>query len=288
MNKPFEQVAVVGTGVLGTQIAMVAAYVGYKVSVYDTREGAFDDTYDKLFADLKAKVVNPFIPWDDWAKCKSRITFTTKIADALKDADLVVEAITEDVEAKRKVFKLMNENAPAKTIFATNSSSLPVSRMEDSSGRPERCINTHFYILLQGQNMADLMAGTKTLPEVMQKAEEWIRSLGLVPLKVKKEMLGFCFNSVWRAIKKQTLSMWANEVADFRDIDRAWRIFTVMKVGPFGLMDSVGLDTVYNIEMVYYSDSKDPKDKPPDALPGISPPGLFESEKIKLSQGESI
>ncbi|MGA2939494.1 MAG: 3-hydroxyacyl-CoA dehydrogenase NAD-binding domain-containing protein [Syntrophobacteraceae bacterium] len=216
------------------------------------------------------------------------MTFTTRIADALKDADLVVEAITEDVETKCKVFKLMNENAPAKTIFATNSSSLPVSRMGQSSGRPERCINTHFYLPLQGMNMADLMAGTKTLPDVMQKGEEWIRSLGVVPLRVKKEMLGFCFNSVWRAIKKQTLHIWANDVADFRDIDRAWRIFTVMKVGPFGLMDSVGLDTVYNIEMVYYSDSKDPKDKPPDALPGISPPGLFESEKIKLSQGESI
>jgi 3-hydroxybutyryl-CoA dehydrogenase len=266
MNKPFENVAVVGTGVLGTQIAMVAAYAGYKVSVYDIREGSFDDTYDKLLADLKAKVVTPLIPWDDWAKCRSRITFTTGIADALKDADLVVEAITENVEAKRRLFKLMNENAPAKTIFATNSSSLPVSRMEDSSGRPERCVNTHFYILLQGQNMADLMAGTKTLPEVMQKVEEWIRSLGLVPLRVKKEMLGFCFNSVWRAIKKQTLFMWANEVADFRDIDRAWRIFTGMKVGPFGIMDSVGLDTVHNIEMVYYNDSKDPKDRPPDAL----------------------
>ncbi len=265
MKKPFEHVAVVGTGVLGAQIAMVAAYAGYKVSVYDIREGAFDDTYDKLLADLKAKVVTPFIPWDDWAKCRSRITFTTGIADALKDADLVVEAITEDVEAKRKVFKLMNENAPAKAIFATNSSSLPVSRMEESSGRPERCVNTHFYILLQGQNMADLMAGTKTLPEVMQKVEEWIRSLGLLPLRVKKEMLGFCFNSVWRAIKKQTLFMWANEVADFRDIDRAWRIFTGMKVGPFGIMDSVGLDTVHNIEMVYYNDSKDPKDRPPDA-----------------------
>ena len=266
MKKPFENVAVVGTGVLGAQIAMVAAYAGYKVSAYDIREGAFDDTYDKLLADLKAKVVNPFIPWDDWAKCRSRITFTTRIADALKDADLVVEAITEDVEAKRRLFKLMNENAPARAIFATNSSSLPVSRMEESSGRPERCVNTHFYILLQGQNMADLMAGTRTLPEVMQKVEEWIRSLGLVPLRVKKEMLGFCFNSVWRAIKKQTLFMWANEVADFKDIDRAWRIFTGMKVGPFGIMDSVGLDTVHNIEMVYYNDSKDPKDKPPDAL----------------------
>ena len=74
--------------------------------------------------------------------------------------------------------------------------------MEESSGRPERCINTHFYDPLQGMNMTDLMPGTKTLPEVMEKGEEWIRSLGCVPLRVKKEILGFCFNSVWRAIKK--------------------------------------------------------------------------------------
>jgi 3-hydroxybutyryl-CoA dehydrogenase len=245
---------------------MLSANAGYKVNVYDTRENAFDETYDKLFADLKAKGVSPFIPWDRWAKCKSSIKFTTRIGDALKDVDLVVEATTEDVEIKRKVFKLMGENAPAKAIFATNSSSMPVSRMEDSSGRPERCINTHFYLPLQGMNMADLMAGTKTLPEVMQKGEEWIRSLGCVPLRVKKEILGFCFNSVWRAIKRQTLYMWGNGFVDFRDVDRAWQIFTKMKMGPFALMDAVGLDTVYNIEMVYYNESKDPKDNPPDAL----------------------
>jgi len=266
MKKPFEHVAVVGTGVLGTQIAMVSSYAGYKVCVYDTVDGAFDETYAKLYADLKAKGVNPFIPWDKWEECKKSIRFATNLGDALKDVDLVVEAITEEVEIKRKVFKLMNENAPAKAIFATNSSSLPVSRMEESSGRPERCINTHFYMPLQGMNMADLMAGTKTLPEVMQKGEEWIRSLGIVPLRVKKEMLGFCFNSVWRAIKKQTLYMWANDFVDFRDIDRAWRVFTGTKAGPFGLMDAVGLDTVFNIEMVYYNESKDPRDKPPDAL----------------------
>ena len=258
--------AVIGTGLLGTQIAMISAYAGYKVSVYDTREGAFNETYEKLYADLKSKNVNPYIPWDDWEKCKKDIQFTTDLSNALKDADFVVEAITEDLEVKRKVFKQMGEKAPAKAIFATNSSSLPVSRMEESSGRPERCINTHFYLPLQGMNMADLMAGTKTLPEVMQKGEEWIRSLGFVPLRVKKEILGFCFNSVWRAIKKQTLYMWGNDFVDFRDIDRAWQIFTGMKVGPFALMDTVGLDTVYNIEMVYYDESKDPKDKPPEAL----------------------
>lgn len=266
MNKPFERIAVIGTGLLGTQIAMVSAYAGYKVSVYDTKEGAFNETYDKLYADLKAKNVNPYIPWDDWGKCKNNIQFTTDLSNALEDTDFVVEAITEDVEVKRKVYKQLGEKAPAKAIFASNSSSLPVSRMEESSGRPERCINTHFYLPLQGMNMADLMAGTKTLPEIMQKGEDWIRSLGFVPLRVKKELLGFCFNSVWRAIKKQALYMWGNDFVDFRDIDRAWRIFTGMKVGIFALMDTVGLDTVYNIEMVYYNDSKDPKDKPPDAL----------------------
>jgi 3-hydroxybutyryl-CoA dehydrogenase len=160
----------------------------------------------------------------------------------------------------------MGDNAPAKTIFTSNSSSMPISKMEESSGRPERCINTHFYLPLQGMNMADLAPGTKTLPEVMDKGDAWIRSLNCVPLRVKKEILGFVFNNVWRAIKRQALYMWGNDFADFRDIDRAWRIFTGTKFGVFSLMDSVGLDVVYDIEMVYYNDSKDPKDKPPDAL----------------------
>ena len=268
MTQKIKKVAVIGAGHLGMQISMLSAYTGYKVSVYDTIAGAFDDTYKKLSTDLKAKGINPFIPWEHWEKCKAAINFTSDLGDALEDVDLVVEAITEELEVKRKVFKQMGENAPTQAIFASNSSSIPISRMEESSGRPERCINTHFYQPLAGMNMVDLMAGTKTLPDVMETGEEWIRSVGCVPLKVKKEILGFCFNSVWRAIKKQCLYMWANDFVDFRDIDRAWRVFTGMKVGPFALMDSVGLDTVYNIEMVYFNDSKDPKDKPPEALMG--------------------
>ena len=268
MSQKIKKVAVIGTGVLGTQISMLSAYAGYKVSVYDTIAGAFDDTYKKLSTDLKAKGINPFIPWEHWEKCKAAISFTNDLGYALNEVDLVVEAITEELEVKRKVFKQMGENAPTQAIFASNSSSIPISRMEESSGRPERCINTHFYQPLAGMNMVDLMPGTKTLPDVMKTGEEWVRSLGCIPLTVKKEILGFCFNSVWRAIKKQCLYMWANDFVDFRDIDRAWRVFTEMKEGPFALMDSVGLDTVYNIEMVYFNDSKDPKDKPPEALMG--------------------
>lgn len=266
MTKRIKKVAVIGTGLLGTQISMLSAYAGYQVSIYDVKENAFDETYKKLYSDLKEKGVRPFIPWSQWKRCKTSIHDTTHLGDALKDVDLVVEAVTEDLKLKRKVFKQMGEKAPAKAIFASNSSSLPISRMEQSSGRPERCINTHFYSLLRGTIMVDLMPGTKTLPEVMKTGEAWIRSLGCIPLTVKKESLGFCFNSVWRAIKRQCLYMWANDFVDFRNIDRAWQIFTGMKMGPFAMMDSVGLDTVYNIERVYYNESKDPKDKPPKAL----------------------
>ena len=266
MTQKIKKVAVIGTGLFGTQIAMLSAYAGYEVSVYDPREDAFNETYKKLYADFKAKGFDPFVPWNHWEKCKTAINFSTNLGDALNDADLAVEAVPEDLEIKREAFKQIGTNAPPKTIIGSNSSSLPISKMEQSSGRPERCINTHFYAPLQGMNLTDLMPGTKTLPEVMQTGEEWIRSLGCIPLRVKKETLGFCFNSVWRAIKKQCLYMWANDLVDFQDIDRAWCVFTKMKVGPFALMDSVGLDTVQNIEMVYYGESKDPKDKPPEAL----------------------
>ena len=109
MTQKIKKVAVIGTGLLGTQIAMLSAYAGYKVSAYDTLDGAFDDTYNKLCVDFKAKGFDPFIPWDQWEKCKTAIEFSTNLGDALKDADLVVEAVTEDLEVKREVFKQLGK-----------------------------------------------------------------------------------------------------------------------------------------------------------------------------------
>lgn len=114
--------------------------------------------------------------------------------------------------------------------------------------------------------MVDIMGGTVTTAETMDAGKEWIRSIGCVPLTVKKEILGFCFNRIWRAIKREALQIWAERFVDFRDIDRGWMIWTGMSQGPFGFMDAVGLDVVYDIEMVYYNESNDPKDFPPEAL----------------------
>jgi 3-hydroxybutyryl-CoA dehydrogenase len=190
----------------------------------------------------------------------------TDLGEAVKDADLVIESVPENRELKTAVFKELGEKAAVGAILATNSSSMPVSRFEEVSGRPERCLNIHFYFPLQGVNMVDLMGGTRTLPEVLKKGADWIRSIGFIPLTVNKELLGFCFNRVWRAIKRETLYMWGNGFVDFQDVERAWMVFTGMKEGPFALMDKVGLDVIWDIEMVYYNDSKDPKDHPPQAL----------------------
>jgi 3-hydroxybutyryl-CoA dehydrogenase len=266
MDKPLERVAVVGTGILGTQIAMLAVEAGYRVRAYDQREGAFDEAYSRIQSDLRRRKVTPLIPWDSWEACKKRVQQVMDFDTAVRDAQLVVEAVSEDLEIKNKIFTELGRKAPPGAILATNSSSIPVSRMETSSGRPERCLNIHFYFPLEGVNIVDIMSGTKTLPAVMEAALAWVRSIGCIPLRVNKEIFGFCFNRVWRAIKREALYMWANGFVDFRDTDRAWMAFTKMKEGPFALMDKVGLDVVYDIEMVYYRESNDPKDKPPDAL----------------------
>jgi len=114
--------------------------------------------------------------------------------------------------------------------------------------------------------MVDIMGGTMTLPDIMESGVAWVRSIGCIPLAVKKQIMGFCFNRIWRSIKREAPYMWANGFVDFRDIDRGWMIWTGMSLGPFGLMDSIGLDVVYDVEMVYYTDSKDPKDSPPPAF----------------------
>jgi 3-hydroxybutyryl-CoA dehydrogenase len=114
--------------------------------------------------------------------------------------------------------------------------------------------------------MVDLMGGTKTSKETMMTAEKWARDIGCIPIRVKKELLGFCMNRIWHSARIEALNMWANDYVDFETIDRAWMVFTGMPIGPFGMMDSIGLETVYNVHMMYYNEANDTSKKPPDKL----------------------
>ena len=261
-----KNVAVVGTGILGTQIAIQAACHQYKVTAYDIDDQAFARVLERLKMRMKNSSRKPTTPWAQMLKGARRVKKCKTLREAVAEADLVIEAVPEDLGLKRKVFRQLDLLSPEKALLATNSSSIPVSRIEKSTKRPEKCLNIHFYALDQGRNIVDVMGGTRTPAGTIKTGKDWVKSIGCIPLTVKKEILGFCFNRVWRAIKREALYMWAGGYVDFKDIDRGWMNWTGMSLGPFGLMDGVGLDVVYDIEMVYYRESGDPKDRPPKAL----------------------
>jgi len=262
MQRPLDRIAVVGTGTLGAQIVMLAANAGYQVKAFDVREKALDQTLRTV------KEIEMLVPKSNWAACKKRIQVATDLTEAVSDAELVIEVVPEILDLKRKVWSEIGSKSHTHAIIATNSSSIPVSRLEKYGNRPDKCLNIHFYI---GMPMADVMAGSKTSGEVLDIGTRWVRSMKLIPLIAKKEVLGFCFNRVWRAVKREALWMWAEGYVDFRDVDRAWMLFNGMKhgssaFGPFALMDRVGLDVIYDIEMFYFNESQDPRDFPPVAL----------------------
>lgn len=267
MNKKIEKVAIVGGGFMGIQIAIVAAkFAGNMVKIYDVNPEAFERAEKIREALLSSQVAAGKISEQDKTGIKERIAFFSELSAALAGADLVIEAVPEILELKRKVFADLDRLAPPGAILASNSSSMPVSRMEDATRRPEKVVNIHFYPPIEQKNIVDLMGGTRTSPEVLEIAEGWIRRLHCLPLKVRKELLGFCFNRVWHAARLEALKMWAGESVDFMDIDRAWMIFTGMPLGPFAMMDGIGLDVVLQVHRFYHEEYKDTFYRPPEAL----------------------
>ena len=253
MLEKISTVTIIGIGNLGKQIAEWSALHGYNVNIYDINSEGLIKFFDDISKKLKIGGAN------------GEIRQFNSISEAVKDADLVIEAVPEMLELKKQVFKDIDKHAPSHAIIATNSSSIPVSRIENSVKRKDKLLNLHFY-KLPDFPMADIARGTKTSEDTFNIGKKWLESIDITPLVLKKECLGFVFNRVWRAIKKECLKIWDGGYADIEDVDKAWKIFTNMKIGPFQFMDIIGLDVVLDIEMMYYKESGDPNDKPPQIL----------------------
>jgi 3-hydroxybutyryl-CoA dehydrogenase len=261
-----KKVSVLGAGTMGAQICVQIAKHGYDVRLHARHPERFQKTLGDIRRNLSGTGRIPQPVLEEWLKGAERVRLCGDLQEALGEADLVVEAVSENLELNRKMFAQMDSLAPRGAILSTTSSSLPISQVEDATQRPDRCLNLHFYQMPVRVNLVDIMGGTQTAADVMEAAKEFVQSIGCIPLVVKKETLGFCFVRILHATYQRTLSLWAGGYADFRDIDRGWMVFTDMPRGPFGIMDAVGLDVLYDLLMVYYGESKDPKDRPPQAL----------------------
>jgi len=257
MAKEIKNIGIVGAGFTGKQIAAQTALNNFIVKVYDMDPKVIEGAKKYITGVLKRK--HQF----DAVK---NVSYYSDLNEALEDVDLVIEAVPENLELKREVFSQIDNSAPAHAIIGTNSSSYPVSKIESAVKRKDKILNLHFYPPIPKRPMVDIMAGSETSEETFEMGKKWIEDIKCEPLVVNKECLGFVFNRIWHAVKKECLKIWDGGYADIETVDTAWKIFTGMKMGPFTTMDGVGLDVIYAVEKSYYNESGDPSDKPPDAL----------------------
>ena len=150
-----EKASVIGLGTLGTQIAIQAAHYGYEVKGYDQDPEVFQKTIQKVRGMMKFLGKNPTMPADEWEKAALKVKLARDMGEAVEGANLVIEAVPENLELKRKVFAQIDSLAPQDAFLATNSSSIPISRIESATQRPEKCLNLHFYQPAIGMNIVD-------------------------------------------------------------------------------------------------------------------------------------
>ena len=264
--EPKGRVCVVGAGFLGTQIGVVSARHGYRVSMCDVSGEALASSRRAAEEYVAQWAAEGQVSGGESRGIVGRMSFTSDLAEAVQGAEVVIEAVVERLEVKRDVFSRLDELCPPGTLIATNSSSIRVSRIEGAASHPERVLNMHFYSNPWRSRVLEIMRGTRTSDWAVERAAAFSRSIGVTPLIVQKESTGFIFNRVWRAVKRECLRVVDEGVASHEDVDRAWMSLYGTQAGPFGLMDRVGLDVVRDIEMVYYGESGDPRDAPPRVL----------------------
>lgn len=260
------KVCVVGSGFLGTQIGVLSARYGYNVSMQDVSIEAFSASKKAIGEYVHQWINDGDISEIEGNSIKQRISHTVDLNEAVQGAGIVIEAVVERLEVKRDVFMKLDKLCDPSVVLATNSSSIKVSHIEDVTQNPGRVLNMHFYNHPWKRRVLELMRGTHTTDMAMESARKFSHSIGVKPLIVLKESTGFIFNRVWRAIKKECLTVVDEGVASFEDVDRAWMSLYGTDFGPFGMMDRIGLDVVRDIESVYYRESGDPRDKPPEIL----------------------
>ncbi len=248
MTNSIKKVTVLGTGVLGSQIAFQSAFKGFTVTAYDINDKVLEAAKDR-FAKLAETYANEIPDARDGKaqEALGRLTLTSDLKDAVADADLVIEAIPEILDLKRDTYQKLGELAPAKTIFATNSSTLLPSDLKDSTGRPDKFLALHFANRVWQFNTAEIMGTTDTDPAVFAAVVDFAKAIGMVPIELHKEKAGYVLNSLLVPFLNAAAELAAGGYADPSAVDDTWRIATGAPVGPFQIYDIIGLTTPYNI-----------------------------------------
>jgi 3-hydroxybutyryl-CoA dehydrogenase len=252
------KVTIAGSGVLGSQIAFQTAFHGYAVMVYDINNEILEKSktaFQKLGEAYKTDLDASQQQIDE---AMSRLSFSSDLATALVDADLLVESVPENPSIKIDFYKKLAAVAPEKTIFATNSSTMLPSQFAESTGRPAQFAALHFANEIWIHNTAEIMGHPGTDSEVFDTLVTFAKSIGMVALPLKKEQPGYIVNSLLVPLLNAALDLFVSGVADVQTIDKTWMVATGAPIGPFAILDIVGITTAYNINKMEAEKTRDP------------------------------
>ncbi len=277
----FEKVGVVGFGLMGTQIAQFLAQNGVEVVAVDVSEEKLKqgmDTIKRGRFGLQRLVERGKITAEQAEEIASRIKTTTRYED-LEGVDLVIEAVFEDVELKKKVLARVSETV-GDVVIGSNTSSISITKLGSAVRNPEKFLGIHFFNPAQIQRLVELIRGLLTSDEVVAKVREWLSKLGKVPVVVK-DSPGFATTRLGLILGKEAMLMLQEGIATPQDIDIAMMLGYGYAMGPIETGDLVGLDTRLRIYESMYEMTKDPKWAPPKLLVQLVDAGYLGDPSVK-------
>ena len=255
------KVTIIGAGTMGNGIAHVFAMKGHNVNMVDIAQDALDRAIATITKNLDRMVKKERISESDKAETLANITTFTDMKSAVSDADLVVEAATENVGLKLKIFKQMDELAPKKSILATNTSSISITKIAAVTSRPEKVIGMHFMNPVPVMKLVEVIRGYATSDEVTQQIMEMSTNLGKSPVEVN-DYPGFVANRILMPMINEAIYTLFEGVAGVGEIDTVMKLGMAHPMGPLQLADFIGLDVCLSILNVLYDGFGNPKYAP--------------------------
>ncbi|KUY29771.1 MULTISPECIES: 3-hydroxybutyryl-CoA dehydrogenase [Elizabethkingia] len=279
MNK---NIVVIGAGTMGNGIAHTFAQTGFKVNLVDVSQEALDRGIKTITTNLDRIIAKGNLTEEEKANTLANISTFTALEDAVKDANLIVEAATENIDLKLKIFQQMDAAAPADCILATNTSSISITKIASVTSRPEKVIGMHFMNPVPIMKLVEIIKGYSTSKETFSAIYEMSKTLGKVPVEVN-DYPGFVANRILMPMINEAIYSLYEGVAGVEEIDTVMKLGMAHPMGPLQLADFIGLDVCLSIMNVLYDGFKNPKYAPCPLLVN-----MVTAKKLGVKSGEGF
>ena len=260
------KLTVVGAGSMGAQIAQQAALHGMVVMLHDRDRAQLRKAAESNRGHLARRVERGKISQGDAEAALGRVLLITDLDGAVQQAELVIEAVFEDLDVKRSIFRDLDRFAPPDAVLASNSSTIGISKLAGETRRPELCVNMHFFFPVLVMDLVEIVRGPQTADGTVQRAVAVAREMGRTPVVLNKEIDGFIVNRILHAATQEAYRLLDAEVASFEDIDTAVEKGLNWPMGPFRLGDFSGLDVTYSARLHMYRTTGDERYRPSPQL----------------------